>query len=458
MKRRIIMICDKIVFDNETIITVYHKGFSDEEHTKPRMISETIQDKQITFMEHYEPFDNHFNNQVCSEEGLLDTKSKYNVYKGASICAKYKRFAGGLPCSIFDSTEDTLKLKLSLEHLDKIFEFIKKYTNLDVAQDITLFGDNLLFEPRELIINSENECKIISFENLETDMIIAVNFCNSKATVLTSVVETISDLGKFKIEAPEDWSYMDISVYKNGELYYKNPCFSFIRNVLLNMSMLSKKNVKLNKFGLEETITTSYTEEIRVGNDTSYKKSNNDRLQNIQKQINIYYENKRILFFKPNEEKIALKELSNIFSNAKDELWIIDSYFSYNNKIGYPRDILKLIIESSAKSKYVVFFSNDESEIEKLDKSLLNDEEINRILTYKKLNISFKQTNMDIHDRFIISKSLDSVSVCVIGTSFNSLVNNYYCLIKLGDADSRLIYDNLKNLIMDDNFCKTKVY
>ena len=88
----------------------------------------------------------------------------------------------------------------------------------------------------------------------------------------------------------------------------------------------------------------------------------------------------------------------------------------------------------------------------------MNDEEINRILTYKKLNISFKQTNMAIHDRFIISKSQDSVSVYAIGTSFNSLVNNYYCLIKLGNADSQLIYDKLKDLIMDENFCKTKEY
>lgn len=67
--------------------------------------------------------------------------------------------------------------------------------------------------------------------------------------------------------------------------------------------MTSTKNIQLKKFGLEETITTNYTEKIRVGNNTSYKKSNNDKLHNIQKQINIYYENKRIIFFKPNEEK-----------------------------------------------------------------------------------------------------------------------------------------------------------
>ena len=327
-----------------------------------------------------------------------------------------------------------------------------------MAQDITLFGDILVLEPRKLTIKSENECQIISFENLETDMLITVNFYNSNATITLSIVETICASGTFKIEAPKDWSYIDISVFKDNKLYYKNSCVSFIKDFVLNTSMTSTKNIQLKKFGLEETITTNYTEKIRVGNNTSYKKSNKDKLHNIQKQINIYYENKRIIFFKPNEEKKVLKELSSIFSNAKDELWIIDSYFSYNNKIGYPQDILKLIIESSAKSKYVVFFSNNESEIENLDKSLLNDEEINRILTYKKLNISFKQTNMAIHDRFIISKSQDSVSVYAIGTSFNSLVNNYYCLIKLGDADSQLIYDKLKDLIMDKNFCKTKEY
>lgn len=452
------MICDKIIFDNETIITIYHSGFSDEKNTNKKKISDTIDGKEITFLEYYEPSDKALNDENLFEKGFLDTKSKYNVYRDGSNCAKYKRFSGELPCSIYDLTENTPKLKLSLEHLDMIFEFIKKYTNLDMAQDITLFGDILVLEPRKLTIKSENECQIISFENLETDMLITVNFYNSNATITLSIVETICASGTFKIEAPKDWSYIDISVFKDNKLYYKNSCVSFIKDFVLNTSMTSTKNIQLKKFGLEETITTNYTEKIRVGNNTSYKKSNNDKLHNIQKQINIYYENKRIIFFKPNEEKKVLKELSSIFSNAKDELWIIDSYFSYNNKIGYPQDILKLIIESSAKSKYVVFFSNNESEIENLDKSLLNDEEINRILTYKKLNISFKQTNMAIHDRFIISKSQDSVSVYTIGTSFNSLVNNYYCLIKLGDADSQLIYDKLKDLIMDKNFCKTKEY
>ena len=452
------MICDKIIFDNETIITIYHSGFSDEKNTNKKKISDTIDGKEITFLEYYEPSDTALNDENLFEKGFLDTKSKYNVYRDGSNCAKYKRFSGELPCSIYDLTENTPKLKLSLEHLDMIFEFIKKYTNLDMAQDITLFGDILVLEPRKLTIKSENECQIISFKNLETDMLITVNFYNSNATITLSIVETICASGTFKIEAPKDWSYIDISVFKDNKLYYKNSCVSFIKDFVLNTSMTSTKNIQLKKFGLEETITTNYTEKIRVGNNTSYKKSNNDKLHNIQKQINIYYENKRIIFFKPNEEKKVLKELSSIFSNAKDELWIIDSYFSYNNKIGYPQDILKLIIESSAKSKYVVFFSNNESEIENLDKSLLNDEEINRILTYKKLNISFKQTNMAIHDRFIISKSQDSVSVYAIGTSFNSLVNNYYCLIKLGDADSQLIYDKLKDLIMDKNFCKTKEY
>ena len=452
------MICDKIIFDNETIITIYHSGFSDEKNTNKKKISDTIDGKEITFLEYYEPSDKALNDENLFEKGFLDTKSKYNVYRDGSNCAKYKRFSGELPCSIYDLTENTPKLKLSLEHLDMIFEFIKKYTYLDMAQDITLFGDILVLEPSKLTIKSENECQIISFENLETDMLITVNFYNSNATITLSIVETICASGTFKIEAPKDWSYIDISVFKDNKLYYKNSCVSFIKDFVLNTSMTSTKNIQLKKFGLEETITTNYTEKIRVGNNTSYKKSNNDKLHNIQKQINIYYENKRIIFFKPNEEKKVLKELSSIFSNAKDELWIIDSYFSYNNKIGYPQDILKLIIESSAKSKYIVFFSNNESEIENLDKSLLNDEEINRILTYKKLNISFKQTNMAIHDRFIISKSQDSVSVYAIGTSFNSLVNNYYCLIKLGNADSQLIYDKLKDLIMDENFCKTKEY
>ena len=39
------MICDKIIFDNETIITIYHSGFSDEKNTNKKKISDTIDGK-----------------------------------------------------------------------------------------------------------------------------------------------------------------------------------------------------------------------------------------------------------------------------------------------------------------------------------------------------------------------------------------------------------------------------
>lgn len=451
------MICNKITFDGETIITIYHKGFIDEINTKERKICESIAGKEIAFIEYFEPSAEVLNNKICIEDGFLDTKSKYNVYKGASNCAKYERFEGDIPSLIFDLERN--EPKLSYENLDKIFSFIKTYTGLEVKNDITLVGDSLVFEPRNIDISSENKCKTICINNLEPNMFIIMNFYNSQSTITSTIVETFSGAGAFRVDAPKDWSYIDVSIYKDNELYYKNTCLSFLRNFHLDMSVLNKKSVSLSKFGFDEEITTSYREQIRIGNDSVCQESKKNKLKSIQNKINIHNDKKRIMFFKPNEEKRVLKELSNIFSNAKDELWIIDTYFSSVKNQGYKQDILKLLIESSAKSKLVVFSSTkEESNLENLDKHLLNDKKIIQIKHYGKLNITFKQTIEPIHDRFIISKSFDKIAVYIIGTSFNSLVDNYYCLIKLNDADSQVIYNEIKDLVLDDTFCKTKEY
>ena len=66
------MICDKIIFDSETIITIYHSGFSDEKSTKRKKISDTIDCKEITFLEYYESSDKALNGENLFEEGFLD--------------------------------------------------------------------------------------------------------------------------------------------------------------------------------------------------------------------------------------------------------------------------------------------------------------------------------------------------------------------------------------------------
>lgn len=453
------MICNKILYDNELLITIYHKGFLDEIDTKSRNINEECNNKTITFLEYYEKSDDILNNQFCIADGFLDTKSKYNPYKNGSNCAMYKRYIGKLPNSIFELVGNIPQLKLSLDELDKIFDFIKKYTSLDISQDVTLFGNILVYEPRTSHIKKSKTDKFIEFEQLEPNTLITISFLKNDIVISSNTSKSTCDSDIIRINAPDEWNCADISMYKDNELYYKNPDFSLIRSFTLNMSMRDVKKISLNSFGTTTNISNSYSREKIIAKNEMHDEIYNVNLQSIQSQINLHKQHKRITFYKPGEEKRVIQELSNIFSNANDELWVFDTYFTSQKSIGYQRDILNVIFESESKSKIIAFFSNEKnSNIENLKDNLFKDENIERILKYKKLNIIFKQTKDPIHDRFIVAKHNGVVSTYVIGTSFNSLSKNYFCIIKLDKLDSLIIYEELKQLIFDDEFCITKEY
>lgn len=59
------------------------------------------------------------------------------------------------------------------------------------------------------------------------------------------------------------------------------------------------------------------------------------------------------------------------------------------------------------------------------------------------LKIHLYQVTSSIHDRFIIIKNNDEFSGLSIGTSFNSLERNHYCIHKLSHAAAKIIFYDL---------------
>ena len=450
------MICEKIIYNDKCILTIYHSGFSDEKDMPTRNIAKDLNEASIQFLEYYEPSQNCFVGCKCIDEGFLDVQSKNNPYKGGSNCAFYKRFLGDFPESIFEINGDKIITKLTFDELENIIDFIKKFTGLDVSHDLSLFGSILYYEPRMVIIKTtKNDCLEIS--ELDDNMILCISFYNKYTVVYSTILKTDKTNKTVTITPPEDWGYADIAIYKKGKLYYKDAYVSFIKNLVLNVNLYSTNKILLKNFKTESTVKKSYVEEHFSYNNHESNETECS-LESIQNMFNLHLKKKKIVFFEPGEVGRVLSELTDILSNADEELWIVDSYFADTKSIGLSQDILNLVYNCKSNLKVIAFFSKEVDYIDNLNRSLFNDEDIQRVLKYSRLNIVFKQTKKPLHDRFIIIKNKEKIVVYVIGTSLNSIDDNYFCIVQLDEPDSLVIYNRLKKLLLDNNFCLTKEY
>ncbi len=225
------MICDKILFNGEVIITILHNGFSDEVYMPKKRITEGLNDYLIEFTEHTEPLENIVDGLECIDKGFLDVQSSNNPYKGGSHCAVYERYSGDMPEVLFETTYNEITPKVTFDELERLFEFIKNYTSIDVSHDITLMGDILLYEPRKANIKKNRTDKYLEFENASSDMYISVNFYKYDTIVSSCVIKSDESSDVLQIITPDDWGRADITIYKNGELFYKNANFSLIRSI-----------------------------------------------------------------------------------------------------------------------------------------------------------------------------------------------------------------------------------
>lgn len=67
------------------------------------------------------------------------------------------------------------------------------------------------------------------------------------------------------------------------------------------------------------------------------------------------------------------------------------------------------------------------------------------------------QTQSSIHDRFIIIKNEDNFSGLGIGTSFNSIHANSFCIYPLDNVIAKEIFEKLLMWLDKDNNLQNKV-
>ena len=163
----------------------------------------------------------------------------------------------------------------------------------------------------------------------------------------------------------------------------------------------------------------------------------------------------QVAFIKPGEMDKALGLIGKMLESAKNDLWIYDPYFTDKSEIVKSLDWLKIISNCKANKKNIVFFTRDTNkclDIAGLQSEIESDSYLQDIIRINgKLGITFYQSNSPVHDRFILVRNESSFHGLIMGTSFNSLDRNHYCLSKITGNSAKNILTELEEWLNAGN-------
>lgn len=454
------MICDRITYGGQVLLTVYHQGFDAEIKERRLKIVEKVGSYNLCFTEELvsdEEVTNYIVDWSIREEGLLTPDSTINPYSDAACAHMIHYGYFNKPSRIFKFSGDRYLLGISIEKLININEFIKKYTGFDIEKNPMLFGDILVFRCYARNYHANKEEGII-VENLPAESTVIVRFKKNDMIVSTKIVRIDHDAEETEIKSDKPWTYHDMEIFFNDELVYYKKDISYIRRMQLNMHLdAPKKRIKLNKIASSYTFDRTGKGHVsNIGDPLDeYEEMMNASASDIKNRLNAEKPDNQVTFMKPGELEKAINLIGSIMQTASNAIWIFDSYFTDINGMNGMLDWIRILANCEAESKNVVFYSKglkNALDLEALKKEIERDTELSMMLrTRKALGIHFYQTKSPIHDRFVLTETDNIHSGLAIGTSFNSLGDHYYCIFKLSHKASQTIWDELKSWILDDN-------
>ncbi len=453
------MLCDKIMYRGQTLLTIYHQGSYYQLQDRHIKESEKIGRYNLTFTEFFvdDTETENIKDWTIKEEGLIEPGSNKNPY-GDAACAYIIHYSyANKPSSIYSFKDSQYCLNIPIENLLHISEFVKKYTGIDIESNPMFYGDVFVCKCNEYEYK-HNKTNGIIVKNIPANSTIIVHFKNDKMIVSSKIIKIDSETKELEITSDKQWDSHDIEVFNGEELIYFQKNVSYIRRISLKTTVKEKGiAIKLNKIGTKYVIQKEGESQIsHIGEPTDeyieiLQKSSWKILKNIKSEK----PDDQVLFIKPNELSKATELIGSTIESAIDELWLFDSYFTDMNGIGKNLDWLRIIANCDSSSKNVVFYCNDPSKalnITELKKEIKKDSVLSEMLRKRKnIGIHFYEVKSPIHDRFVLINNHHKFSGLSIGTSLNSLERNHYCISKLSHMASKIIYNELIMWMKDGN-------
>lgn len=453
------MICDKIIFRGQTLLTIYHQGLDYKLSNRYIRQIEKIGRYNLVFVETIveDSEIESIKDWSLKEEGLIDPDTTKNPYRDGACAYMVHYSYEKKPSCIYFLKDNKYSLKISIDDYLHISKLIKKYTGMDMESNPMFYGDVFIFgcSEREYEHNKANG---IILKNVPANSTIIVHFKKDDIIVSSKICRVETKTAALELCSDSPWTSHDIEIFSAERLIYYKKDASYIKGISIRTQFKEKgKTVKLN------TIGTEYTIEKYSESQTSYIGERFDEYEdilqtsswNIIKDIKSEKPDDQVFFIKPGELDFARKLIGSALELAEDELWLFDSYLTDKNGMNKIIDWLRIIANCPAVSKNIVFYCKDSNKalnISGIKSAIQKDGILSAMLRRKRgIGIHFYQLRSPIHDRFVLIKNDNKFSGLSIGTSLNSLEKNYFCISKLSPAASRNIYNELTLWINDGN-------
>ena len=456
------MIENRIVFDGEEILCVYHKGVDDfvtvnhKEHT-------TLDGKLLEFIEQKVDSDVVLNkvSSLTSIQGVVSTGQDLNPYghRASAYCSHYivtKKPSFLFYRDAFTSNDANILIEL--------FNFINTYCGLQLKKYPLHLGDIFIFEPTlvEVRGNEIDGVDGLTLTNLPIDSTLIVHFKSyddlgdTEYIVDTAIVNVERTDTCINVSSEHPWQSFDIFVYRERKLIYKSIDKPIVRSIHMAID-IQREPVELSLKRLGKTIIQqpSEKETFTVGKMIEPKllRAYNKR---IVDNVALYADGVNKILYGGSDEDIQIEKdyIIRQLKDAADEIVICDSYFTdYRDDKDKIFEWLAILANTSAKSKTIVFYvtRKDGSNRAFTADELLKNIPLHRAVAnyYRNHNNSLGirciETKMPIHDRFIFTRTDTDVQCLVVGTSFNSLGENFHCIHQYTGTTAKSLYESIMN-------------
>lgn len=458
------MIEDRIVFDGEEILCIYHKGIDDFATINHREHI-TLDGKLLEFIERNVDSDVVLNkvSSLASIQGVLSTGEDLNPYgdMASAHCSHY--IVANKPSFLLYSDAFTSN---DANVLVELFDFINTYCGLQFKKYPLHLGDIFIFEPTlvEVRGNEVDGVDGLTLTNLPIDSTLIVHFKSyddlgdTEYIVDTAIVNVERTYTCINVSSEHPWQSFDIFVYREGKLIYKSIDKSIVRSIHMAID-IQREPVDLSLKRLGKTIIQqrSEKESFTVGKMIEPKLLRAYNKQIID-NVALYEDGVNKILYGGNDEDIQIEKdyIIRQLEHADDEIVICDSYFTdYRDDKDKDKifEWLAILANMPAKSKTIVFYVTRKNGINRAftaDELLRNISLHRAVANYYRnhnnsLGICCIETKIPIHDRFIFTRTDKDVQCLVVGTSFNSLGENFHCIHQYTGTTAKSLYESIMN-------------
>lgn len=447
------MIRDQIIYKNSVLLTIFHDGFENDKKTVRRNIPCHIGKNIARFTEEYVPASEWEQGAgyVCEEKALLHPGIPHNPYSGRTCAHMKHRIYLEKPAPV----QKNGRTPIDGKHLTELLAFIRKYTGMNLENNPEYLGDIFLFSPFTVGYRSSPRDSVI-VSGLKQGMHVLIRFKYGKGIVQTRLVEAGENTEQTEIECSCRWNSHDIEIYKDGLLLYANYDISYIKSMYLNLEIKERAHtIPLNTFEDHKLQRKGQTSSVSIGTVPEQSQILLAQLnRELIRKLQLQKPTDRFLFIRPGEQENAKNRIARLIDAQSDEIWLIDSYFT-DRSLGLFKmlDWLRLLVCTPAGRINIIFYSKNSERalnISELKEYMKHDTFIlNCITKNPRTKMSFIQTDAPVHDRFVITRTSEEYAGLSIGTSFNSLDSNHYCIQTLSHTEAEEVIISLSDWIRD---------